>query len=121
MDSETLVEWAIPAFELGFPVVCVFCLFRAPRLRNVGATALGAVSPMLFVYISALLWHYFRISIYSTGMSFYAIWQMSFVTFVAFAVVGVLLGLLPRPNNLLLRYFIGLASAPVTYHAFYLF
>lgn len=113
--SETYLTLGAAAFELGVPVAAVVALVFAPRMRKFAAVLLGVVTPLLLVYAVAVGSYFFASAEPSSRFSFYAVWVMSFVVYLALVLVGVALAFIPKPSNLYGRYFVGLASAPICY------
>jgi hypothetical protein len=113
--SETYLTVGAAAFELGMPVAAVIALAFAPRMRKFAALLLGAVTPLLLAYVLVAGSYFFATAEPSGRFPFSAVWMMSFVVYLALAIVGAVLAFIPKPSNLYVRYFVGFLSAPMSY------
>jgi len=112
--SETCLTVGAAAFELGVPVAAVIALAFAPGMRKFAALLLGAVTPLLVAYVLMAGSYFFETGEPSGRFPFSAVWMMSFVVYLALAIVGAVLAFIPMPSNLYVRYFVGLLSAPMS-------
>jgi len=95
-------------FELGLPAGLLIAWVRVPNARKRVAVVLGAITPLLATYLYITAAHSF-VAAYKDTWAFNAMWLMSFFPFLACAIVGGALSLVPRPTNLAARYFVGLS------------
>ena len=112
--SETEMLWGALLFELGVPSAAIIVMLRSPRLRKFVIVVLGAVTPLVLLYgavVVAFLLNPNKGNIFA----FYAMWVMSFFAYAAILVGSIALAFVPRPSNLYARFFIGFASAPLSY------
>jgi len=112
--SETEMLWGALLFELGVPSAAIIVMLRSPRLRKFVIVVLGAVTPLVLLYgavVVAFLLNPNKGNIFA----FYAMWVMSFFAYAAILLGGMALAFVPRPSNLYARFFIGFASAPLSY------
>jgi len=116
--SETYLGLGAAAFELGVPVAAVVALAFAPRMRKFAVVLLGAVTPLLIAYAFMAASYFFARAEPSGRFPFSAVWVMSFVVYLALALVGAALAFIPKPSNLYGRYLIGFLSTPICYALF---
>jgi hypothetical protein len=112
--SETEMLWGALLFELGVPSAAIIVMLRSPRLRKFVIVVLGAVTSLVLLYgavVVAFLLNPNKGNIFA----FYAMWVMSFFAYAAILLGGMALAFVPRPSNLYARFFIGFASAPLSY------
>jgi len=113
--SETEMLWGALVFELGVPTAAIMVMLRAPRLRKFVIVVLGAVTPLLLLYGAVAVAFLLSPSDKGSIFAFYAMWVMSFFAYAAILVGSIALAFVPRPSNLYARFFIGFASAPLSY------
>ena len=113
MDDETLTFVAI-TIELGLPVALVTLFVHRPTARRRVVVMLGSVTPAILFYLSGA-----AIAMFGSGRwdlwAFGAMWEMTLAPYIAIALVGWALCMLPRPNHLVGRYCVGLGAVPVGY------
>ena len=113
--SETYLTLGAVTFELGVPLAAAVALAFAPRIRKFAVVVLGAVTPLLLAYAFITASYFFVHVEPSSRVPFSAIWVMSFVVYLALALMGTVLAFIPKPSNLYGRYFVGFLSAPICY------
>ncbi|OIO67127.1 MAG: hypothetical protein CO186_09230 [Zetaproteobacteria bacterium CG_4_9_14_3_um_filter_49_83] len=112
MNDAWLVALAA-TLEIGTPIGLTVGWFQMPGLRKRIVVILGAVTPLLMAYTYTTV-KYVVLNQEDAAWGFYAMWVMSFVPYLACMMIGLILGLLKRPNNQFIRYMIGfLASGAV--------
>lgn len=114
-SSETYLTLTALAFELGIPVAAIAASIRSQSLRRFAAVVLGAVAPFVMFYVVAAILYSFNPASETNVFSFHAMWAMSFPAYVAVLLVGTGLAFVPRPFNLYARFFMGFASAPLSF------
>ena len=89
--------------EIGVPILLALVLFVAPRLRPFIYSVLGAVTPFLFAYVSALLatWNSPEVA---ERWPIEAMWSMSLVPYLLAVALGCGLGMLAQPAHSTSRY-----------------
>lgn len=110
--SEAQMYWAALAFDWGVPLITAAVLVRRPRLRRYATVVLGALTPALVFYACVTIAYAFNPKDTDNIFAFYAMGVMTFFLYVVLFVAGLLLGLLPKPSNLYVRYALGLFVAP---------
>ena len=118
--SETYLTLGAATFELGVPMAAIVAMVFAPRMRKFAAVLLGAVTPLLVAYAFLAGSYFFAPAEPPGTFPFSAAWVMSFIVYLAFALVGAVLAFIPKPSNLYGRYLVGLVSTPVSYALLYL-
>lgn len=113
--SETYLTLGAAALELGVPVAAFIALAFAPRMRKFSVMLLGAVTPLLVVYLVVAGSYIFTTATPAGRFAFHAMWAMSFAVYLALVLMGTVLAFIPRPSNLYVRYLVGLVSAPMSY------
>ena len=113
--SETEILWRALSLELGVPTAAIMVMLRAPRLRKFVIVVLGAVTPFLLLYGAVAIAFLLNSSDRGNIFAFYAMSVMSFFAYAAILVGGIALAFVPKPSNLYARFFIGFASAPLSY------
>jgi len=116
--SETYLSLGAGAFELSVPIAAVVALAFAPRMRKFAVVLLGAVTPLFLAYAFMAASYFFAPAETSGRFYFSALWIMSFVVYLALALMGAALAFIPKPSNLYGRYLIGFLSAPICYALF---
>ena len=91
------------AFEIGIPTVLLFALFVAPKFRPMCYSVLGALTPLLFTYVSAVV-STWNVTNPDEIWAVEALWIMSFAPYIVAMVIGILLGLVPKPKMSALRF-----------------
>jgi hypothetical protein len=116
--SEAYLSLGAAAFEFGVPFAAAVTLAFAPRIRKFAVVLLGAVTPLLIAYAFMAGSYFFAPAEPSGRFPFSAVWVMSFVVYLALALVGTALAFIPKPSNLYGRYFVGFLSVPICYALF---
>lgn len=110
MTDSALTSLAI-LVELGLPIVLAWVAVYRPTLRARSLSILGALALLLTGYLVLCLWHLSDPE--RTRWALGAVWLMSFVAYVALALVGLLLALVPTPRGPAARFFLGALVAPL--------
>lgn len=100
------------AIEIGLVVLVLFSVFAGKPARRKTIVVLGALTPAICVMASLV---YMQFVVSTPGNMAVAGWVMGFAAYAATLVGGILVSFIPRPVNLYGRYFLGLASAPISF------
>jgi len=115
--TETSMTIAAIALEFGLPVGLFVLAALRPTVRPRVVVILGALFPALCLY--GVIAASFLISRGKSDVfSFYAMWVMTFVPYVAIALGGFALSFLRWPRSVLARFGLGVLSTPAAYFAF---
>jgi hypothetical protein len=117
MDDKQL-SIAAALFELGIPASVLALAVYAPRFRKAAIVVVGAACPPLMLYLSIATSYLLNPADKGIAFAFYAAWAMTFEAYLAVLVGAVILSVVPRPANLLVRFALGMASVPVSYFLF---
>lgn len=95
-------------FELSVPVAIAIAFVRVPATRKPVAVVLGAITPLVAAYACVALGYLLapQENVWAVG----AMWVISFVPFLACAVIGALLAFIDRPNHPFARFVMGFSS-----------
>ena len=117
MPSELQLTLAAAAFEVAVPVAALGVALYVSSLRKHALVVLGALTPAIVLLKWISISHALNPSDSSSTWAFRAVWVMGFFAYVALLLGGTLLSFLPRPRNAHARFFLGCASAPLSYAA----
>ncbi len=106
----TIVAFLI---ELGVPLILFLLVIRTPKYRKRLIVPLGSTLPFLFVYVSIAITYMFYPADNLFAIS--AVWIMSFGLYIVTVIIAFLLSFIPKPSNLAIRLFSGMACAPISY------
>lgn len=110
MSEEALIFGAV-AFELGLPVLLVLLAVYVPSLRALSISVLGAITPLLVVYLALGVFHV--MDPIDSDWAFSAVWLMTFFAYLLLVAVGLFLGFWRKPRGLVARYVLAALVAPV--------
>lgn len=75
-----------------------------PSFRPLAASALGSIAPLSFAFLYVSLDFYLNQRTGEDAFAFYAMWIMGFGAYVLSLVVGLGIGKIKRPQNLIVRF-----------------
>lgn len=111
MSDVILSAFAI-SLELGVPAIALWACTRSV-LRSKAITVLGATTPYLTLYLAATVSYVLDSDDLDNRFSFFAMWGMSAIPYTFGVGTALALSLIPRPQFLVLRFGVGLLSAPL--------
>jgi len=111
--SEKTLSLGAGSLELGLPLVIAFMFWRIPQWRTKLIVMLGALTPAILIYASLLAAHFSETDNLGGRWAFYAVWEMSFVPYLAALSAGLAISFSSQPRSSVARYAIGILSAPL--------
>jgi len=103
IDDDTLSLIAA-AIYVAVPVILVWRSVVRPAFRPLAASMLGGIAPLSFIYLYVSIDFYVNQRTGEDAFAFYAMWIMGFGAYVVSLVVGLGLGFLNRPRNMIGRF-----------------
>jgi hypothetical protein len=113
MDDTTLSIGAA-SLEIGAPACFVALILHRPKVRRFAVVILGATCIPLGLYLLIAISHFLHPADKNVEFAFYAMWVMTFEVYIALLVGATAMAFVPRPTNLIVRFFLGIASVPIS-------